>query len=337
MPPKFKSKIDAKEPQNRQNFSYARGLLKIIFFGTPEFASETLRFLLGQPVEIVGIVTQPDRPQGRSSSPVFSPVKQLFSAQGLEIPLFQPEKSSDPEFLDKLQKLHADLFVVVAFGQILPQKLLDIPPLGSINVHASLLPKYRGAAPIQRCLIAGEKQTGVSIQKIVKQLDAGDVIATSPMAIPSDMTFGELKEALLELSKPLLAKVLHLFEKGIPPAESQDHSLATYASKIEPEEGRIDWRKPAEELHNLIRGFSPKPGARCWVESAGEKKLVKILRTKVVSRKGDPGECLKGDGVVVACGSHALELLEVQPESKKKMIASDWFRGFRSSLHFSLL
>lgn len=308
--------------------------MRIVFFGTPEFAASILRFLLDHKIEIVAIVTQPDRPKGRSSTPVFSAVKSLISDLRLQIPIFQPEKSSEPFFLEALVSLKADLYVVVAFGQILPQKLLDIPPLGSINVHASLLPKYRGAAPIQRCLMAGDTQTGVSIQKIVKQLDAGDVIATASVQIPLDMTFGELKELLCERSKPLLLSVLRAFEQGIPDAKPQDPSLITYAPKIEPEEGQIDWNQSAESLHHLIRAFSPTPGARCWVGQEEEKKQLKILRTRIVSQTGVPGKLLSNTGVI-ACGEKALQLLEVQPEGKKKMPAADWLRGFRFLPQFS--
>jgi methionyl-tRNA formyltransferase len=307
--------------------------MRIVFFGTPEFASEILAFLLDHQVSVVGVVTQPDRPKGRSSNPAFSSVKELLFQRDLKIPLFQPEKSSDPLFLEEIKTLGADLYVVVAFGQILPQKLLDIPPLGCINVHASLLPKYRGAAPIQRSLMAGEKETGVSIQKMVKQLDAGDVIKTAHVKIPHTMIFEELRKLLCEISKPLLLSLLKKFEKGIPLAQPQDISLVTYAPKIEPEEGEIDWTQPAETLHNLIRALSPKPGARCWVYQGDEKKQLKILRSQVVSQTGRPGEILSQDPII-GCGQMALQLLEVQPEGKKRMAASDWLRGFRSPPRF---
>jgi methionyl-tRNA formyltransferase len=319
--------------QKNLQISKGNDLLSVVFFGTPEFAASILQDLLQHGTNIVAVVTQPDRPRGRSSAPAYSAVKSLISESFPKIPVFQPEKSSDPQFLEQLRSLKADLYVVVAFGQILPQKLLDLPPLGSINVHASLLPKYRGAAPIQRCLMAGDRETGVSIQKIVKQLDAGDVIAVAKTPIAFETTLGELKEWLCELSKPLLRSVLQSFEQGIPPAEPQDPTLSTYAPKIEPEEGEIDWTQPAEQIHNLIRAFSPKPGARCWVEQGGEKKQVKILRSKVVAQQGSPGQLLAERGVI-ACGQEALELIEVQPEGKKKMAAADWLRGFRSSPHF---
>ncbi|HSX11123.1 MAG TPA: methionyl-tRNA formyltransferase [Chlamydiales bacterium] len=297
--------------------------IKVVFFGTPDFAAEVLHYLLDHGVDIVAAVTQPDRPKGRSLQLTPSPVKTL--ALSRNIPVFQPEKASNETFLQQLAALKADLFVVVVFGQILSQKLLDIPPLGSINVHPSLLPKFRGAAPVHRSLMAGVTETGVSIQKIVKQLDAGDVLAVAKMGVPPDMIFGELEPQLLELSKPLLLGVIHKYEHGVPPATPQDPALATYASKFELDELEIRWDKPAAELHNLIRAFSPRPGAWCWIRSGEERKRLKILRTQIVSASGSPGQILSNE--TVACGHGALRLLEVQPEGKKIMKAADWLRG----------
>lgn len=298
--------------------------MKIIFFGTPSFAAECLQYLLSHHVEVAAVVTQPDRAKGRSLQLTPSPVKGVSLEKSL--PLFQPEKASDPLFLETLATFQADLFVVVAYGQILSQKLLDIPPLGCINVHASLLPKYRGAAPIQRCLMDGEKETGIAIQKMVRQLDAGDVIATSKTAIPLEMTFSELEAKLIELANPLLLQVIHQYGKGVPAATPQNHNLATYASKIELEEGEIHWNHPASKIHNTIRAFSPKPGAWCWIYSSGDKKRLKILRSRPVSNQGAAGQLLSSEGVI-ACGEGAIELLEVQPEGKKGMKAADWLRG----------
>lgn len=298
---------------------------KIVFFGTPDFAAEILRYLLDRGVDVAGVVTQPDRPKGRSLQLTPSAVKTSILERAPHIPIFQPEKASQEPFLEQLKALNADLFVVVVYGQILSQKLLDIPPLGSINVHPSLLPKFRGAAPVHRSLMAGETETGVSIQKIVRQLDSGDVIAVTKIAVPPEMTFGELEPKLLELAKPLLLEVIRKFEKGVPAATPQNHDLATYASKFELEELEINWAKPAEELHNLIRAFSPRPGAWCWIDAGGERKRLKILRSQCVSGKGTPGQFLQNE--IVACGQGALKLVEVQPEGKKAMRAADWLRG----------
>jgi len=317
-------------PRKKKSISKSR----IVFFGTPDFAASILNYLLDAQVEIAAVVTQPDRPKGRSLQASLPPVKLCLMKRGLALPLFQPEKASEPGFLEKLKETQADLFVVVAFGQILPQSLLDIPPKGCINVHASLLPKYRGAAPIQRSLLHGEKETGIAIQKMVKQLDAGDVIATAKVEILPNMTYGELETELCELSKPLLLLVLQFFERGIPPAEPQNHSLATNAPKVTAEEAEIRWEKTAEEIHNQVRAFSPRPGAWCWcLTPNGEKKRVKILRTVLVDLKGSPGIITTPDGVV-GCGSGSLKIIEIQPEGKKAMSASEWLRGFRSLPRF---
>jgi methionyl-tRNA formyltransferase len=315
--------------------SISKSDVNIVFFGTPHFAAEILRYLFDRKVKVLGIVTQPDRPKGRSlflsPSPVKSALLELFPT----IPLLQPEKASQENFLEELRALKADLFVVVAYGQILTQKLLDIPPLGCINVHASLLPKFRGAAPIQRAILEGEKETGVAIQKMVRQLDAGDVIAVAKTLISEEMTSGELQEKLCELSKPLLLSVIHSYKNGIPPAEPQDPSLVTHAAKIEPEEVEIDWTKPAERLHNLVRGFSPRPGAWCWIQSGPERKRLKILKTKLSSLKGAPGALLSTQGIV-ACGKGTIEFIEVQPEGKRPMKAIDWLRGQKNSFRFEV-
>lgn len=302
--------------------------MKIIFFGTPAFASDCLRFLLDHGIHIAAVVTQPDRPQGRSLQVAPSAVKTSVLARKLQIPIFQPEKASEPHFLEEIAKLKPDLFVVVVFGQLLSQKLLDIPRLGSINVHPSLLPKFRGAAPIRRALMEGEKETGVVIQKMIRQMDAGNVLAVEKMKISPEMNHGELEALLLEMSKPLLLKVIHSYEKGEPQGAPQDHEKATFAPKISTEEGEIRWGEPAEKIHNKIRALSPKPGAWCWVRVGKEKKRLKILRSKVEVRQGAPGEFFSD---AVFCGQNAIQLLEVQPEGKKVMSGADWFRGIQKN------
>jgi methionyl-tRNA formyltransferase len=307
----------------------------ILFFGTPSFAAEILETLIEAKIPLLGVVTQPDRPKGRSLQITPSPVKEIASKRLPGIPILQPEKCSDPDFLDLVRKLGAALHVVVAFGQILPQKLLDIPPLGSINVHASLLPKYRGAAPIHRCLMNGDVETGVSIQKMVKQLDAGDVIAESRMEIGPNTTFGELEQTLCDLSKPLLIRVVHSYRKGIPPALPQDPNGITYAAKVEPEEGEIDWTQPAPSIHNLIRAFSPRPGAWTWVQIGSEKKRLKIFRTTLHSGSAVPTQGLSTKELILACGSGALQIQELQMEGKPRMNAADWLRGLKISPRFN--
>ena len=309
-------------------------LPSIIFFGTPRFAAEILKILIVHHIPIAAVVTQPDRPKGRSLQVSESPVKEVATRELPDTPILQPAKASELEFLTRLESFSGDLYVVVAFGQILPQKLLDIPRLGCINVHASLLPKYRGAAPIQRCLLNGERETGVCIQKMIKQLDAGDVIAEKKISIPSEMTGGELEQKLCELSKPLLLSVLEAYGIGFPAATPQDLDQVTFAPKIEPEEGEIHWAKGAEELHNLIRAFNPRPGAWCWVALDGVKKRLKIHRAIVVDQRGDAGSILSKKEGVIACGNGALKLIEVQPEGKPRMAGVDWLRGCTGTVSF---
>lgn len=282
---------------------------------------------------MVGIVTQPDRPRGREMKVSFSAVKELASQERPDIPVLQPQKASDEKFLEELACLKADLYVVVAFGQILPQKLLSQPRLGCINVHVSLLPKYRGAAPMQRCLFHGDKETGVTVQKVVRQLDAGDIIAVSKMDIPEEMTFGDLEKEMCKQSETLLLQVLQDYEAGEPIGFPQDHSLVTFAPKIEAQELEIHWSDPAQKIHNQVRAFSPRPGAWAWLEQG--KKRLKILRTRVVdeSSQATAGQILSKKAIV-ACGSGSLELLEVQPEGKKPMSGSDWLRGVSNFQQF---
>lgn len=277
-------------------------------------------------------MTQPDRPQGRKLLLTASATKQLAHLHSWDFPILQPEKASDPQFLETLENLNADLYVVVAYGQILSRKLLAIPPLGCINVHASLLPKYRGAAPMQRALMDGVRETGVSVQKMVFQLDAGDVIDESRIPISSECTLGELHDLLCDLAKPLLLSVIKSYEKGIPASSPQDESEATFAPKIKPEEMELHWDRDASTLHNQIRALSPRPGAWCWIEMAGERKRLKILQSKVSSGEGLVGELLsfEKDECLVATARGALQLLIVQPEGKRPMGVGEWIRGCSS-------
>lgn len=309
--------------------------MKIVFFGTPPFAAQVLQYLIDHNVSICAIVTQPDRPKGRNLEFAPSAVKQVFLQTALESRLMQPEKASEAQFLQELESLHAELFVVVAYGQILSQKLLSIPRLGCINVHASLLPRYRGAAPIQRCLLNGDKETGISIQKMVYQLDAGDVIDETKMAIFPEMTFGELQQALCDLAKPLLLSVIGKYREGIPAARAQDPSLVTMAPKIKPEDTEIHWNRDAVHLHNLVRALSPRPGAWCWIENR-ERKRLKILRTRLATPSGPPGSLIafQKESCIVAAQTGSLELLEVQPEGKKAMPIADWIRGCQTPPRF---
>jgi methionyl-tRNA formyltransferase len=292
--------------------------MKFIYFGTPEFAASILEHLIDQGFLPSAIVTQPDRPKGRSLLLSPSPVKELSLKRIGQVPIFQPEKASHPPFLEQLRVMGADLYVVVVYGQILSSRLLDLPPLGSINVHPSLLPKYRGPSPIRAPLFAGEEETGVTIMKLIREMDAGDIVAQKKVSIPPEMVFGELEDHLLAVSKDLLVQVIGEYQTGIPYGTPQDHSKATFTKKLTPEETRIDWKRSAYQIHCQVRALCPKPGAWAEFESRSGLKRIKILRTR--EGEGTSWPC-------VACGDGSLELLQVQPEGKKAMSGSEFFRG----------
>lgn len=304
--------------------------MKIVYFGTPHFAAEVLTFLLQNSVEVVAVITKPDRPQGRSGAPVPTPVKLVAQAQNPPLPVFQPELVSAPDFASTLAAFQADLFVVVAYGEIIKQHLLDMPRVGCINLHASLLPMYRGAAPIQRCIINGDQETGVTIMHMVKKMDAGDIIKAVKVPISPNETYGELERTLCTFGSKALLEVIHEFETGMIRRIPQDHNKATLAPKIELEDCELHWNLPAQELHNLARGTIPHPGSWCFVHVRGQKKRLKILKTQVVvDQKGEPGTILGLDknGLLVACGIGALQIIELQLEGKRAMAANELLRG----------
>jgi methionyl-tRNA formyltransferase len=314
--------------------------MRVIFFGTPSFAAHVLEYLFQHQVNILAVISKPDRPKGRSASPMPTPVKTTALTHDPQIPIYQPELVSAPDFAGVLEPYEADLFVVVAYGEIIKQHLLNMPHRACINLHASLLPKYRGAAPIQRCLLAGETETGVTIMHMVKKMDAGDVLDQVVVPIGPEMTFGELEQMLCTVGQEALLNVIHRFEQGEPIGIPQDHSQATFAPKIELEDCQIDWKRSAQELHNLVRGVNPHPGAWCDVDIKGTKKRLKIHRTQVVScEKPTPGICLnlhdtKGN-LLIGTGDQALELIEIQLEGKKIMSSEELCRGIpRTHIHF---
>ncbi len=303
--------------------------MRIVFFGTPQFAANTLAYLLSRGVNIVAVVTRPDSAKGRSGTPSPSEVKSLAQTVST-IPILQPERASTTEFEAALKSFNADLFVVVAYGEILSQAILDIPAKGCINVHASLLPKYRGAAPIQRCLINGESESGVSIMYLVKKMDAGDVIMIDTVPINEETTAGELEALLCKAGCGALHGVIRDLAKGIVNRTPQNETLATFAPKIEGEECELHWSRPARQLHNLVRGATPRPGAWCRVMLRGQEKRLKILKTRLVLEKGglSAGALLEvSHSLVVACSEGALELLEVQLEGKRPLSALEFCRG----------
>lgn len=287
-------------------------------------AAHILKALIDAKVDIAAIVTKPDTPQGRSSKLISPAVKQLAQTLVPNIPILQPIKCSSPEMLELLKTFKADLYVVVAYGEILSENLLAIPPHGAINVHFSLLPAYRGAAPFQRSIMNGDAETGISIIRLVKKMDAGDVIASEKFAIPNDMTSGDLADALCTIGTKCLFKVLDAFKNNTVTFTPQDHSKATFANKITPDECQLNWNKPAIELYNLIRALSPYPGAWCNVEIRGEKKRLKVFSASLVDK-------LNTEDLVVACAQGFLSLLTIQLEGKPKMQARDFLRGIPAS------
>jgi methionyl-tRNA formyltransferase len=305
--------------------------LRVVFLGTPQFAADVLEYLVQNNVSIVGVISRPDKPVGRSSQLVPVPVKQVALRYGL--PLYQPEKVSDPAFQTILDSFHADLFVVVAYGEILRQAVLDTPKWGCINLHPSLLPKYRGAAPIQQAIIHGETTTGVSVMYLVKKMDAGDVIAQIEQPLPIDMTYGELEEILGKSGSQLLLEVIQKFEVMAPKGTPQDESQVTFAHKIELEQCELYASKSAVVLHNLVRGVNPEPGAWVRVLIGGQEKRLKVFKTVAHPELSlEQGLIAMGPQkkVIMGCSEGALEFKEVQLEGKKRMSGQDFINGLPS-------
>ena len=304
--------------------------MKVVFFGTPYFAAEILKYLVENNIDICAVVTQKDAFNRKA----IIPEVKKEAAEILDVPIFQPHKASDPAFIEELRKFNADLFIVVAYGQILKKELLDIPRKDAINVHASILPKYRGAAPIERAIWEGEEKTGITIMKMVAKLDAGDIIATDEVYIDPDMTSKELKQKLLEIAKPLLLETIHLFEKDQISYEKQDDKYSTYAHKIEKEDLLLDFNKDAKSLHNQIRALSPSPGARVEILLNGVKKYLKILKSKIIDQKSEPKKiiCFEKDNFIIGCNGQALQILELQLEGKRAMNASDFIKGVKNKI-----
>jgi methionyl-tRNA formyltransferase len=305
--------------------------LRIAFFGTPAFAVPTLDALLASDHEVVGVVTQPDRPRGRGQQITDAPVKERARIAGL--PILQPIKLKAPEFLDAFRSWNADLGVVAAYGRLLPQVLLDIPPRGLINVHASLLPAWRGASPIQRAVLNGDRVSGVTIMRVVLALDAGAMLARVEVPIAPDDTTGSLEGRLAVSGASLLRDVVDRMGRGEAVIEvPQDDTQATLAPKIEKQDGLIDWSRPAQVLDWHVRGMQPWPGAFTFVD--GQRLVVRQAFVNARAA-GDvpPGGlvALDGDAVVLSCGGDTtLRVVQVQPEGKRVMTAREWRLGRRA-------
>ncbi|MEK6630552.1 MAG: methionyl-tRNA formyltransferase [Acidobacteriota bacterium] len=305
--------------------------LRVVFFGTPDFAVPSLQMLLDSPHQVVGVVTQPDRPRGRGQHVSESPVKQQARQHGLVV--LQPERIKEEGFLSALRELRVDLGVVAAYGKILPAAILQMPARGLVNVHASLLPRYRGAAPVHRAVLAGELETGVSIMHVVQALDAGAVYATARRPIGPDETSSEVEQDLAHLGAALLRDVISQLVSGRASTVPQNDSLATYASRLQKDEGVIDWTKGAQVIHNQVRGLQPWPLA--WTYLAGRRLILMKTTVGVEASAGgldlgmDPGTvvAVTSGAMRVQTGEGVLDVWRVQPEGRRAMTVSEFVAG----------
>ncbi len=305
--------------------------LNIIFMGTPDFAAATLAALHAAGHQIVCVYSQPARPGGRRGLElVKSPVQQRAEALGLDVRT--PLNFKNAEDVEAFKALNADVAVVVAYGLLLPQAILDGTRLGAYNGHASLLPRWRGAAPIQRAIMAGDHETGMMVMKMDAGLDTGPVALTGRVAIGADMTAGELHDQLMQTGVAMIVEAMAKLEAGHLPLSPQATEGATYARKIDKAETRVDWSRPAIEVHNHIRGLSPFPGAWCEMEITGKAERVKLLRTKVADGSGAPGAVL--EGLTIACGGGAVSIAELQRAGGKPVTAAEFLRGAAPSRVF---
>ncbi|NLB74225.1 MAG: methionyl-tRNA formyltransferase [Firmicutes bacterium] len=305
--------------------------MKLIFMGSPEFAVPHLEVLLSSPHHVACVFTQPDRPRSRGRRYLPTPVR--ISAEERQIPVYTPNTLRGQEILGIIEAIRPDVIVVVAYGLLIPKDILGIPPKGCINVHASLLPKYRGAAPVERAIMAGEEVTGVTTMYMAEGWDTGDMILQEKMEIPEDMTCGELSQKLAARGSALLARTLQLIEAGVAPRIPQDESLATYAPKLAHDEFLIDWRKPARVIHNLVRAGNPRPGAFTYLQG----KRFKIFAGKVVPDENEtlcgtpvlPGKICRSSpqNLIVATGEGFYSIEEVQREGSKRLAIGDYLCG----------
>ncbi len=297
--------------------------MRVVFMGTPDIAATCLKKILADGFEVVACYTQPDRPKGRGMKMVFSPVKEVALSNG--IPVFQPENFRSEETVEALRALKPDVCAVVAYGRILPQKVLDIPAKGCINIHASVLPQYRGSAPYQWAVLDGMKETGVSAQYMQLKMDAGDVIDVAKTPIGENETAGELLDRLAVLGADLLSRTLSSVDAGTAVGKPQDEEKVSFAPMLDKTMCPIDWTKTSQQVHDQVRGLHPWPVAT--MELKGQK--FKVHATRIVEGKGQPGEILglTKTGLKIACGQGAVEIISLQAEGGKRMAAPDYFRG----------
>lgn len=298
--------------------------MNVLFAGTPEFAARCLEALLKSRHRVIGVITQPDRPAGRGFALAPSPVKKLASARGIQ--MTQPESLRDAQAQAKLKHFRADVIVVAAYGLILPRPVLELPRDGAINIHASLLPRWRGATPIERAILAGDRHTGVSIMQMDDGLDTGPVLMQEEIPILEDDTMGTLRDRLAELGAKLIVQALDALQAGVIKATPQSAEGVTYAAKLEKREARVDWREGALTVNRQVRALNPSPGADARVR----RVELKIWRCATATGRGNAGEILSigPDGLCVACGEGALVITELQRSGGKRLRAADFLRGF---------
>jgi len=301
--------------------------LNVVFAGTPEFAARSLEALLGSPHRVIGVLTQPDRPAGRGLKPAAPPVKRIAVARGVQVD--QPANLKDTRVQEELRRRRPDAIVVAAYGLILPKAVLEIPRFGGVNVHASLLPRWRGAAPIQRALLAGDRETGISIMQMDTGLDTGPVLLRESVPILADDTAGSLHDRLAELGGRLVVQALSALEDGRLNPTPQTAEGVTYAAKLGARESILDWRESALAVCRRVRALNPSPGATARLKGVD----LKIWRGTTARGQGAPGEVLKADvsGLFVACGEGALSVTELQRSGGKRLMVADFLRGFQIS------
>ncbi|CEK35644.1 methionyl-tRNA formyltransferase,Methionyl-tRNA formyltransferase,methionyl-tRNA formyltransferase,Folate-dependent phosphoribosylglycinamide formyltransferase PurN,methionyl-tRNA formyltransferase,Formyl transferase [[Clostridium] sordellii] len=299
--------------------------MKIVFMGTPEFAVPCLQKIIDEGHEVLAVVTQPDKPKGRGKKLAMPPVKELALKYNIDV--YQPVKAREDSFVEKLKEINPELIVVVAFGQILPKSILDIPKFGCVNVHASLLPKYRGAAPLNWVIINGEEKTGVTTMYMDVGLDTGDMILKSEIPLDDEITAGELHDKMMVQGAEVLKDTIDLISKGEAPREKQNDEETCYSPIMDKSLGNIDWSKSATDIHNLIRGVNPWPSAY----TTYYKQTMKIWKTKVLDKLSEktPGTILSVDknGIEVSTGDKVLQISEIQMSGKKRMIVSEYIKG----------
>ena len=297
--------------------------MRVVLMGTPDIAATCLKRILADGFEVVGVYTQPDRPKGRGMKMIYSAVKEVALAEN--IPVFQPENFKADEDVEALRVLNPDVIAVVAYGRILPQRVLDIPAKGCVNIHASLLPQYRGSAPYQWAVLDGLTETGVSAQHMALKMDAGDIIDVEKTPIGENETAGELLDRLAVLGADLLSRVLKKFEEGDVAGVPQKEEDVTFAPMLDKAMRPIDWTKTAQQVHNHVRGLHPWPVATMQLQD----QKFKVHATRIVEGSGQPGEILglTKTGLKIACGEGAVEIISLQAEGGKRMAAPDYFRG----------